>query len=396
MGIGKEGHLGHAEIGEDLRTDAVFAQFATLRATGNLGLHLVGLAGHEADDQPAAGFADDTHRALEHLALLARPPEHIVEQRNAVHPHESRIVGQYAALLQHHADAAVDRAAIIDRTPLAAMLAVERAFARTLDQMIVLHPVFDQVADRADLELVTPRELHKVVEPGHRAVIVHDLADHARGIEPGQARNVDRRFGMSRADQHPAIACDQREHVARGDDVLAPSRRVDCDGDGARAVCGADPGGHAFARFDADGEGGFMAATVAAAHQFEAQRLDPRALERQADKSAAVGRHEVDRIGRGHLRRDHQIALVLAVLIVDQHEHAPVARFLDDFLDRDEDRRIFLCVEEGVELAQGFGGGVPVRLGAVAQGVGMEARRAGEGGAGHAAGGDGGAHTADG
>ena len=39
-------------------------------------------------------------------------------------------------------------------------------------------------------------------------------------------------------------------------------------------------------------------------------------------------------VRRAHLRRDHQVALVLAVLVVDQDEHPAVARVLDDLLDR--------------------------------------------------------------
>ena len=61
-----------------------------------------------------------------------------------------------------------------------------------------------------------------------------------------------------------------------------------------------------------------------------------------------MGRHEIDRVGRGHLRRDHQIALVLPILVVDEHEHAAVARLLDDLLDPDEHRRIVLRIEERV------------------------------------------------
>ena len=64
-----------------------------------------------------------------------------------------------------------------------------------------------------------------------------------------------------------------------------------------------------------------------------------------------MGRHEVDRIGRRHLRGDDEIAFVLAILVVDQYEHAAVARFLDDFLDPDEHGGFILRVEECVELA---------------------------------------------
>ena len=191
---------------------------------------------------------------------------------------------------------------------------------------------------------------------------------------------------MAGPHQHAAVTRDQWEDMARGDDVLRAARRVDRNRNGARAVRRADPGGDALARFDADGKGGLVAAAVAAAHQFEAERLDALALKREADEAATVGRHEVDRIGRCHLCGDDEVALVLAVLIVDQHEHAPVAGFLDDFLDPDQHGRVFLRIEEGVELAESFGGRVPVRLGAVAQRVGMKPRRTGKRGARHGAG----------
>ena len=46
-----------------------------------------------------------------------------------------------------------------------------------------------------------------------------------------------------------------------------------------------------------------------------------------------MGGHEVDRIGRRHLRRNDQIALVLAVLVIDENAHAAIAGILDDLLD---------------------------------------------------------------
>jgi len=47
-------------------------------------------------------------------------------------------------------------------------------------------------------------------------------------------------------------------------------------------------------------------------------------------------RHEIDRIGRRHLRRNDQVAFILAVFIVDQNIHSAVARFFDDLFDRDQ------------------------------------------------------------
>ena len=51
-----------------------------------------------------------------------------------------------------------------------------------------------------------------------------------------------------------------------------------------------------------------------------------------------VRRHEIDRIGRRELRRDRQVALVLAILVVDDDDHPALADVLDRLLDRRERR----------------------------------------------------------
>ena len=55
--------------------------------------------------------------------------------------------------------------------------------------------------------------------------------------------------------------------------------------------------------------------------------------QRQADQPAAVGGHEVDRLGGRELRGHHQVALVLAILAVADDDHAATADLLDRLLD---------------------------------------------------------------
>ena len=111
-----------------------------------------------------------------------------------------------------------------------------------------------------------------------------------------------------------------------------PFDGVDRDRDGARAVGGGDAGGDALARLDRGGEGGFEPGAVGPAHRLQAELVDPLLGQREADQAAAVLGHEVDRVGRRHLGGDDEIALILAVLVVDQDEHAAVARLVDDLL----------------------------------------------------------------
>ncbi len=76
-----------------------------------------------------------------------------------------------------------------------------------------------------------------------------------------------------------------------------------------------------------------MARAVRARHQLETQLLGTLRRERQADEPAAMLGHEVDGVGRRHLRRNDEIAFVLALLGVDENEHAAVARVLHHLLD---------------------------------------------------------------
>ena len=112
--------------------------------------------------------------------------------------------------------------------------------------------------------------------------------------------------------------------------------RIDGDGDGVGAVMGRDAGRDPFPRLDRYGEGGGVPRAVGARHQLEMELLGAFGREREADQAAAMLGHEVDGVGRRHLRRDDQVALVLALLGVDQDEHAAVARILDHLLDRRE------------------------------------------------------------
>ena len=85
-----------------------------------------------------------------------------------------------------------------------------------------------------------------------------------------------------------------------------------------------------------DGEGGLMPGAVALAHQRQAQPLRPTLRHREADQATGEAGHEVDRVRRGELGGDDQVALVLPVLVIDQDEHAAVARVLNDLLDAGE------------------------------------------------------------
>ena len=234
---------------------------------------------------------------------------------------------------------AVGAVGINPHLPFAAEFRGDGFLFLNANKVVVAAAVGDQIADRADFQTVMLRECHQFRQARHGAVFVHDLADHARFFQTRKTRDVDSRFGMARTDQNAALLGAQREHVARRRNVLCAFRRIDGHRDGARAVSGGNTRGHAFARLDRHGERGFMTRRVVRGHQRQAQFLDPVACHRQADQTTTVGRHEVDGIGCGPLRRNNQIAFIFAIFMIDKNEHFAVACIFDDlFHTRD---RIF-------------------------------------------------------
>ena len=168
-----------------------------------------------------------------------------------------------------------------------------------------------------------PREYDEIGKPRHGAVGVHDLAQHGRRSEPGERREVAACFGVPGAREHAARLRDERKHVSRLHDVgrLRVGRRRHADR--VRAILGRNAGGHALRRFDRDREVRAVDRAVLRHHRREIEALGVRRSDRHADEPAAVGRQEIDLLGRHEIRGEDEIALVLAILLVDEHGHPP-------------------------------------------------------------------------
>ena len=205
--------------------------------------------------------------------------------------------------------------------------------------------VLDQVGDRDHLQLVPLAVVAEVGHAGHRAVVLHDLADDAGGDQAGEPREVDRGLGLAGALEHAAATGAKREDVARLDEVARSRRRVDRDLDRVGAIVCRDSRRHAFARLDRDGEGRAERRLVLVGHLPQPELVAALLGQAEADEAARVGDHEVDCLRRRELGRDRQVALVLAVLVVD-HDDEPAGA---DLLDRLFDGR------EGA-LGRGLGG----------------------------------------
>jgi len=77
-----------------------------------------------------------------------------------------------------------------------------------------------------------------------------------------------------------------------------------------------------------------MDRAVARRHRRQPEPLRVLGGDRHADQPAAELREEVDLVGGYEIRREDEIALVLAILVIDQDRDAPGLELGDDVGDR--------------------------------------------------------------
>ena len=166
-------------------------------------------------------------------------------------------------------------------------------------------------------------EGREIRHAGHGAVVVHDLAHDAGRDEARETCEVDGGLGLTRALEHAARLRAQREDMPGLHEVVRDRARVDRHLNRERSVVRRDAGRHALARLDRHGERRAERRLVVIRHRTELELVAALRRQAEADEAAAVGRHEVDRLGRDELRCDREVALVLAIGVVDDDDEAP-------------------------------------------------------------------------
>ena len=88
--------------------------------------------------------------------------------------------------------------------------------------------------------------------------------------------------------------------------------------------------------------GGVAARRLGRDHRRELEELDDVGRRRHADEPARPAQHEVDRVGGDPARRHLEVALVLAVLVVDDEDHLAAPDPPQCLVDRGKRHRPFL------------------------------------------------------
>ncbi len=92
------------------------------------------------------------------------------------------------------------------KVPFAAKSRCHGFLRRLAHQIVVAVTIGNQFRDGADFQAVFLGKRNQVRQTRHGSVVVHDLADHAGGVQACEAGNVGRGLGMACAYQHAAGA----------------------------------------------------------------------------------------------------------------------------------------------------------------------------------------------
>ena len=268
-------------------------------------------------------------------AVAAKRAEHVTGQALRVDAHQHVLAAIHLAHDQRQVLLAVDDAAVPDGGELPERGRESRGHT-TFDQLFGAAAMLDHLCHGDHLQPVLVGVPGKIGDTRHGAVLVHDLADDAGRDEPRQARQIDRRLGMTGPFEHTTGLGAQRKHVAGLDQVVRAAGGIDRDHDRARTIRRRDAGRHAVARLDRVHECRGMPGFVAPRGQRQPELLAPLFGQGEADEATRVRRHEVDGLGRGELRGHDQVALVLTVLGVTDDHHPARADLVDRALDGGE------------------------------------------------------------
>ena len=206
---------------------------------------------------------------------------------------------------------------------------------RFTPHLALVAPVLDQVRNAQYFNFMPRGELFELGHARHGAVLVHDFADDAGRLESREPREIDRRLRMPAARQHAALERAQGLQPPRPDQVARLGAVGNRHRYRARAIVGRHAGTHAFPGIDRCRKRGAELALIAGIVGDQGQSELAHALfgQRKRHEAARVRRHEIDCVRRGALGRDEQVALVLAVLIVDEYQHAALAHVRQQLLD---------------------------------------------------------------
>src|SRR5688572_24537756 len=285
-----DAHAAHTQRAHDLRADAERAEIhAAMPPRAELllqwrlrqrlhGAHEVArrFLGAQDDGDAVVRLGDQLQRVAQRpVQRRSVQPKHVAQRVLPMHSNESRRFCVERAAREREVHGTIDVILEADE-PERTEFGLDLRLADDLDGFLLAQAVLDEIGDRADLELMAPRELREVVAARHGAVVVQDLDDDSCRLEARETREVAAGFRVPRARQNPAGLSHQRKNVPRLPQITRLRLRRNSGLDRARSVVRRDAGRDTLGRFDRDREVRRLANVGVADHQRQAELLATR------------------------------------------------------------------------------------------------------------------------
>ena len=259
-------------------------------------------------------------------AVAAAGTENVAGETFAVNAGENIVLARDVAAGEREMGGVVDQGAEKMQFEMSVLVReIDGFFAD--DELFRFAAVRDDVRDGDELETPFLFEFDEGIKACHLSVVVHDFADHARGFESGEPREIDGRFGVTRSLEHAAGACRDGEGVTgmckigslafRINKIMRRFRAVECGDSG----CGSDFGIDAFSESRVEHVGGRRTC--------DAEFVCTGFCDGRADETARMRRHENNVFRRDFFRRADEIAFIFAVFVISDDNHFAVADVFD-------------------------------------------------------------------
>ena len=349
--VGEQAQPAGPEVDEDLRADAVLAAVdrhaqVEVRVDGvaagvlqAVGAQLVteadapALVTAEVDDRAPADGGDAGHRRLQlRSAVAAQRAEDVAGQALAVHAHQQLVPGRDVAEREGHVLGPVEDRPVADAPELAPGVGTRASPVRStrtstrrryrIRSAIVITGSPCSAANRS--------------RSGRRAIVPSSLTISQitpAGVSPAsRVRSTAASVWPARLSTPPSRA--RSGKTCPGRLKAAPSSRASASPRMVAARSAAEiPVVVPEARSTVGERGPLLLGVAVADHQRQVQRVAALAGQRHAHDARGVAHHEGDVGRRDVLGGHHEVALVLAVLVVDDDDHPAVGDLLQRQLD---------------------------------------------------------------
>ena len=158
-------------------------------------------------------------------------------------------------------------------------------------------------------------KLQKFGGTHHRAIFAHDFAAKAAFLQSGETTEIDRSFRVACSHQHASIACLKREHVTWATKIHRFGIIVNSS-TGSDATLHSRNTCRSGTMIDTNGESSEVIIAIVGTHLGQSEFFADLAAHWHTNQALCLGCHKVDVLGGGKLCCTNEVALILAIGVI--------------------------------------------------------------------------------